>query len=704
VKRALRILAVLTGLVLALVGTMAVAAWLSSGSASATATATSVDKANQPTATRGPGQVSLGWTASTLANGAPVGGYEVLRHDQSTTTVVCTAISPAHGCTDPAPVGHAVTYGVVATVGAHWRGAESATTSFTYDTVAPNTTASVSPVANGTGWNRTSVTVTLSASDPAIGSGVDHITYAVDAGSPVTVAGSSASVPVSGTGTHAVTFFAVDGSGNTEATNSITIRIDPDAPLITNLKPATGATGTWATINCGNGDRVCADVSDATSGLSTGSVTFSLTGTSGTNSGKCWNGSSFVAPSCAGQPMSVVSGSQYGSSTSLTAALMGAGNYTMVVTATDVAGNVSTATSTFTVKLDQTISFTSAAPGNATVGGATYPVSATATSGLAVTFTSATTSVCTVSGSTVTFVAAGTCTINADQAGNSTFNAAPQVQQSFAVKANQTITFNALSGRTFGDSPFTVSATASSGLSVAFTSATTPVCTVSGSTVSLVAAGTCTINADQAGDATYNAAPQVQQSFSVAKANQAITFTQPSTPAAANTSATLSATATSNLAVTFSTSSPAAVCTVSGITVTYVGAGTCTISADQAGNADYNAAPPVQRSVTVTAAFAITGRSLASPQNTTTISGTGGTSGATVSVYVCNGSQTSCGAGSPNLVVSTFFTQPQTTTAAANGTWSVTFSKLAGGPGNFTAQAFQGSPSKTSAVFVFTTS
>ncbi len=60
----------------------------------------------------------------------------------------------------------------------------------------------------------------------------------------------------------------------------------------------------------------------------------------------------------------------------------------------------------------------------------------------------------------------------------------------------------------------------------------------------------------------------------------------------------MSATASSSLAVTFSSSTPT-VCTVSGSTVTLVAAGTCTIAANQAGNNDYQAAPPVTRSFTV---------------------------------------------------------------------------------------------------------
>lgn len=80
---------------------------------------------------------------------------------------------------------------------------------------------------------------------------------------------------------------------------------------------------------------------------------------------------------------------------------------------------------------DQTIAFTD--PGTQTMGTAVPALVATATSGLSVTFTSATPSVCTVSGTTVTLVSAGTCTIDANQAGNATYAPAPQVAQSFTV-------------------------------------------------------------------------------------------------------------------------------------------------------------------------------------------------------------------------------------------------------------------------------
>jgi hypothetical protein len=61
----------------------------------------------------------------------------------------------------------------------------------------------------------------------------------------------------------------------------------------------------------------------------------------------------------------------------------------------------------------------------------------------------------------------------------------------------------------------TVSASASSGLSVSFSSLTPGVCSVSGTTVTLLTGGTCTVRASQAGNATYGAAPDVDRSFTI---------------------------------------------------------------------------------------------------------------------------------------------------------------------------------------------
>ena len=86
-------------------------------------------------------------------------------------------------------------------------------------------------------------------------------------------------------------------------------------------------------------------------------------------------------------------------------------------------------------RLSQTITFTSTAPSNATTGGPKYTPTATATSGLPVTFTidASASSVCSISAGEVSFHAVGTCVINANQAGNANYKPATQVQQSFAV-------------------------------------------------------------------------------------------------------------------------------------------------------------------------------------------------------------------------------------------------------------------------------
>jgi len=170
------------------------------------------------------------------------------------------------------------------------------------------------------------------------------------------------------------------------------------------------------------------------------------------------------------------------------------------------------ATLSFQVQVAQTITF--GPPPDVAVG-APVTLSASASSGLPVSFSSGTTPVCTVADSVVTTVAAGLCTITASQAGNTHYAAAPPVTQSFQVNpAAQTITFGQPPDVTVGV-PVTLSASASSGLPVSFSSGTSSVCTVAGSVVTTAAAGPCTITASQGGSARYAAAPDVSRSFQV---------------------------------------------------------------------------------------------------------------------------------------------------------------------------------------------
>jgi len=249
------------------------------------------------------------------------------------------------------------------------------------------------------------------------------------------------------------------------------------------------------------------------------------------------------------------------------------------------------------VKQNQTITFGSL--NNKAYGDGPFSVSATASSGLPVSFSIAS-GPATVSGSTVTITGVGTVTVRASRAENDDYNAATPVDQSFTVaKTGQTITFGSLGIKYYGDTPFTVSATASSGLTVSFSIVSGPA-TLSGSTVTITGVGTVTVKAAQAGDSNYNAAPDAQQSFTVAKGNQTITFGALSNKTYGNSSFSVSATASSGLTVSFSIASGPA--TISGNTVTITGAGTVIVRANQTGNDNYNAATPVDQSFTVSKA------------------------------------------------------------------------------------------------------
>ena len=184
-------------------------------------------------------------------------------------------------------------------------------------------------------------------------------------------------------------------------------------------------------------------------------------------------------------------------------------------------GVVPDASQSFTLtvaKANQTIAFTN--PGTSVFSASAVTLSTVATSSLTVSFVSDTTGVCTVAGANATLVGVGTCTLRAQQSGDANFNAAPDVTQSFSVvQGSQSIAFGAqttpsafVANSMFALSPL---ATASSGLTVAYTSLTTGVCSISATTITMLRAGICTTAANQPGNANYSAAAQVSQSITL---------------------------------------------------------------------------------------------------------------------------------------------------------------------------------------------
>jgi len=374
-------------------------------------------------------------------------------------------------------------------------------------------------------------------------------------------------------------------------------------------------------------------------------------------------------------------------STSLSHVITGLTNgtpYTFTVTATnaDGTGAASTASNSVTPKAAQTITFNN--PGTQNFG--TSPtLTATASSGLTVTFSSTTTGVCTVtSGGQLTFVTAGTCTIDADQAGNTAYAAAATVARSFVVAAvvpgpptigtatpgdaQISVTF-AAPASTGGSSIASYTATASPGGATG-TCASSP-CVVTGLTNGTPYTLTVT-----ATNSAGTGAPSAASNSATPAANQTITFNNPGTQNFA-TSPTLTATASSGLAVTFS-SSTTAVCTItSGGALTTVASGTCTINANQPGNGAYLPAPQVSQSFTIApvvpGAPTIGTATAGDTQATVTFTAPAFIGGASITSYTAT--------ANPGGLTGTCASSPCTVTGLTNGTaytFTVTATNAAG--------------------------
>jgi TolB-like protein len=228
---------------------------------------------------------------------------------------------------------------------------------------------------------------------------------------------------------------------------------------------------------------------------------------------------------------------------------------------------------------------------NKTFGDKPFAVIATASSGLPL--SGYATGNCTLNGNIVSITGAGHCKITALQEGNANYNAAKQLDRDFNIKkATQTITFGTIPNKTYGDKPFAVIATASSGLPLSGNASGN--CTLEGNKVRITGAGHCQIIASQYGNDNYNAAISVLQNFNIDKADQSITFNDLADKTYGDEPFFISATASSPLSVSFKAAHN---CTLDGNNnkVTITGAGDCQITASQKGNVNYNPAHDVVR-------------------------------------------------------------------------------------------------------------
>jgi len=283
--------------------------------------------------------------------------------------------------------------------------------------------------------------------------------------------------------------------------------------------------------------------------------------------------------------------------------LTGAG--TVVVEAVqpgnDTYGAALAVTRSFTVnKASQTIAF--AALPNKNYSQAPIGINATASSNLRVSLT-VVAGPAIMKDNVITLTGVDIVTVRATQTGNERYLAAPAVEQSFSVgKAPQTLHFTTLTNKTYGEAPFTLVGSATSGLEVSFRITSGPA-TLINNILSLTAAGTVTVEASQTGNALYAVAPVVTQTFTINKASQVISFPEIENKQVGAAPFALTATSTNaTVPVVFTSSNPqiVAVANTNGKWIATIhGAGKVNITARQVGNDKFLTASEVIRPIVV---------------------------------------------------------------------------------------------------------
>jgi ABC-type anion transport system duplicated permease subunit len=288
-------------------------------------------------------------------------------------------------------------------------------------------------------------------------------------------------------------------------------------------------------------------------------------------------------------------------------ALTGTG--TVVLQASEAAdGNYLAATQNATFSVAATSPTILFVVPNHTFGDAPFTVSASSKSSGAFTY-SVVSGPATIAGSTVTLIGAGPVVLQASQAADANYVAATQ-NVTFTVAAiTPTISFN-VPNHTYGDAPFTVSATSNSTGAFTYT-VVSGSATISGSTVTLSGAGTVVLQASEAADANYANATKTA-TFAVAAITPAITFTIPNHTFG---DAPFTVSASSNSTGAFGYAVVSGPATIAGSTVTLTGVGTVVLSASQVASGNYLAA-------TTTASFSVAAGLTLAPS-----SGTGSSSG-----------------------------------------------------------------------------
>lgn len=101
------------------------------------------------------------------------------------------------------------------------------------DGIPPLTVPTLTPNPNAAGWNKSDVSLVLTATDNDGGSGVKQIVYSATGAQPIgstVMMGPVVSQVISAEGVTTVAFFATDNAGNAEPVNTVSIKVDNTPP------------------------------------------------------------------------------------------------------------------------------------------------------------------------------------------------------------------------------------------------------------------------------------------------------------------------------------------------------------------------------------------------------------------------------------------------------------------------------------------
>ena len=342
-----------------------------------------------------------------------------------------------------------------------------------YALTQPSATATITQASAGLAWsNPTSITFGDSLSGNELNASAS-------------VAGNYVYTPSSGTrlaaGTHTLSVTFTPTSGNyAVATTTVSLTVNTKAITVTAVNES---------ITYGASVNSQISVTGLASGDVADTATYTYAGTSGTS-----------YPSSTTAPVTAGTYSITPSVLTLTTGLVS--NYSITYVAGSLTINKAAQAVLTTIPASTSATY-ALAPNKTTVSLSTSGGSGDG----AVTYAVANGDPCTITGSTLTVDGAGSCAVTATKAVGTNHLARSSAAVTITIdKAAQTLSLNSISAKTYGDSDFAVTTSATSTLTVSLTSNPTSVCTVSGHVVHIVSNGNCTITATQVGDANWLAA------------------------------------------------------------------------------------------------------------------------------------------------------------------------------------------------------